>query len=77
MVLTLYSSTAGMFKLPIISPLTALAASNQVHCAGGMNCSHRTNLSDEPSQFFESGRLANLAYYLFGVFTKLSAMPLL
>jgi len=39
-ILTLYSSTPGMFKLPIVSPLTALVASNQVHCAGDTNCRH-------------------------------------
>jgi hypothetical protein len=45
MVLTLHSSTAGMFKLPIFSPLKALAASSQMRNAGNTNCSHRTNLS--------------------------------
>jgi hypothetical protein len=50
-VLTLYSSTAGMFKLPIFSPWTALAASSQVHCAGDTNCSHQTNLSVGPLRF--------------------------
>ena len=30
-----------MFKLPIVSACTALAASSQVHCAGDTNCTHR------------------------------------
>ena len=60
MVLTLYSSTAGMFKLPIVSPWTVLAASSQVHCAGDTNCSHRTNLSVGPSQFLNQAGLPAL-----------------
>jgi len=44
-VLTLYSSTAGMLKLAIVSPCTALAASSQVRSAGETNCSRQTNLS--------------------------------
>ena len=51
LVLTLYSSTAGMFKLPIVSSWTALAASSPMRYAGDTNCSHRTNLSVGPLQF--------------------------
>jgi len=36
MVLTLYSSTAGMFKLPIFSPWTALGARSQA-CVWRLN----------------------------------------
>jgi hypothetical protein len=59
-VLTLYSSTAGMFKLPIVSPRIALAASSQERYADDTNCSHQTNLSVEPSQFFNLACLPTL-----------------
>jgi hypothetical protein len=55
--LTLYSSTAGMFKLPIASPLTALVASSPLNCAGDTNCSHRTNLSVGASKVLNLARL--------------------